>query len=312
MLRLLCFLLCLDAWSQGSLTSSCLFDFAQDAKAKALIGQTDDYVKLQQELERAQRLNSQKPQCVSDYLRRAQNSVLNFTPEEIALLNRASQELAETFKAYKLNFPKKIYYLKTNGNEEGAPYTRKNFIVFPNFSLKKNLADMRELLAHELFHILSRYNPKLRDPLYKIIGYHYCGPIIESPELKKIRITNPDAPTYEHYIKLSKKDGQEFPAIPFLYLKIKSLKEVDDHVVFRHMQLGFVKIDLKTKKTIGGIIPVEAIAPSLFKQIGNNTHYIIHPEETISDNFAQVMCGLPAKSPRIHQELKRILRNFEF
>ena len=312
MLKALFFFLCLSAWSQGSLTSSCLFDFAQGAKAQEIIGQVDSYVKLQQRLERAQRLNSQESVTQDDYLRRAQESILDFTEKEITLLNQASKELEITFRDYKLKFPEKIYYLKTNGNEEGAPYTRKNFIVFPDFSLKKNVAQMKELLAHELFHILSRYNPDLSTELYKIIGFHYCGKIAEAANLKRIRITNPDAPIYEHYITLTDKSGKRFPAIPFLHLKIKSLKEVDQNVVFRHMQLGFVKIDLKTKRTIGGIIPVEDIAPSLFAQVGNNTHYIIHPEETISDNFAQVMCGIKPKTPRIHEELKRAILNFEF
>ncbi|WDE98184.1 hypothetical protein PQO03_20415 [Lentisphaera profundi] len=308
MLRVLVFFLCLNVWSQGSLTESCLFDFAQGIKAQTLIGQEDQYTSLQQPLERAQRLHSRKAVAIKNYLRKAQNSIVDFSTKEKELLNQASAELAETFKAYKLDFPKKIYYLKTNGKEEGAPYTRKNFIVFPDSSLKKNLAELKELLAHELFHILSRYHPDLSTELYKIIGFHYCGTIKESPELKAIRITNPDAPLYQHYIMLKDKKGKTFPAIPFLHLKIKSLKEVDDHSVFRHMQLSFVKIDLKKLSTLGPIIPVEAIAPSLFKQIGDNTHYIIHPEETISDNFAQIMCGIPAKTPRIHHEIKSTLR----
>ena len=300
--------LCLSAWGQGSLSSDCLFDFAEGAKAKDLIGQRDAYVKIQEQLERAQRLGSDEGASVDDYLRQAQKSVRDFSKEEKDLLNQASSELAKSFALYNLPLPSKIYYIKTNGSEEGAPYTRENFIVFPEFSLKKNLADMKELLAHEIFHIMSRYNKKLSTELYKIIGFRYCGKIEEPPPLRRRRITNPDAPIYEHFIKLRNNKGEIFPAIPFLYLRIHSLDEVDQQSVFRHMKLGFLKIDLHTKKASGPIIPVKDIAPSLFKQIGKNTNYIIHPEETISDNFAQIMCGIEPKTKRIHDEMREVLK----
>ena len=40
-----------------------------------------------------------------------------------------------------------------------------------------------------------------------------------------------------------------------------------------------------------------------FEQVGHNTDYIIHPEETMADNFAYLVTGKKVKTPRILEEM---------
>jgi len=47
-----------------------------------------------------------------------------------------------------------------------------------------------------------------------------------------------------------------------------------------------------------------------YEQIGWNTGYNIHPEETLADNFMQVVLGTRnVSAPRIHHLLRRVLKS---
>ena len=48
-----------------------------------------------------------------------------------------------------------------------------------------------------------------------------------------------------------------------------------------------------------------------FEQIGRNTHYIIHPEEIVADNFALLALGAQkAPSPDILKGVARVLAEY--
>ena len=104
--------------------------------------------------------------------------------------------------------------IKTTGAEEGnAAYTRATAIVLPKSELGKGQDHLKKLICHELFHILSRQNPELREKLYAIIGFTKCNEIKLPPELERRKITNPDAPRNDHFIRLQI-EGQESLAVP--------------------------------------------------------------------------------------------------
>jgi len=72
------------------------------------------------------------------------------------------------------NLPSKINFIRTSGREEGeGAYTRANNIVIPrSFKFNNTNLTLISVLFHEVFHVLSRANPGLRDKLYKVIGFH--------------------------------------------------------------------------------------------------------------------------------------------
>ena len=44
------------------------------------------------------------------------------------------------------------------------------------------------------------------------------------------------------------------------------------------------------------------------EQIGRNTQYVIHPEEILAENFAQLATGQTGPSPEVHQRLREAMQ----
>ena len=91
-------------------------------------------------------------------------NILAWNEAEKQKITSAVQGIQTELEALSLPFPKKVFIVKTTGNEEGgAAYTRANAIVFPKADLKAPIAKVQEVICHELFHIMSRANPELRE-----------------------------------------------------------------------------------------------------------------------------------------------------
>ena len=83
------------------------------------------------------------------------------------------EEIKSELAFIKWQFPEVVYLVKTNGSEEGgAAYTRSNGIVLPG---RRGGGRSKGLITHELFHVLSRHNPELRDKIYAVIGFKKCS-----------------------------------------------------------------------------------------------------------------------------------------
>jgi hypothetical protein len=204
-------------------------------------------------------------------------------------------------------FPKKITFIKTTGAEEGgAFYTRDSAVMMP--AKQTDAADgelLKKTIAHELFHILSRTNPELREKLYALIGFTNCGEIEFPDELKARKITNPDAPRNDHAIRV-RANGREVNVVPILFSSAPNYDPVRDGEFFNYLQLGFVTV---SKNPNGG---ADVLAPQqlsgFFEQVGRNTDYIIHPEEILAENFALLMIGRrDVPSPDLLDRLRQAL-----
>jgi hypothetical protein len=44
------------------------------------------------------------------------------------------------------------------------------------------------------------------------------------------------------------------------------------------------------------------------EQVGRNTGYIIHPEEILAENFAQLATGKTGPTPEVHERLRAALK----
>lgn len=74
------------------------------------------------------------------------------------------------------------------------------------------------LLAHELWHVLSRNRVEARNRVYQALGYEYCGPLEWPAALERLRITNPDAPINQHWIDVTY-HGQPYHVMPIIYAR---------------------------------------------------------------------------------------------
>jgi len=152
-----------------------------------------------------------------EYLEFVGRNVLAWNAAERQKVTSAWQGIQRKLEALSLPFPKKVLLVKTTGGEEGgAPYTRTNAIILPKAEIAAPPAKLRKTICHELFHILSRANPELRETLYAGIGFMKCDEVEFPTELKARKITNPDAPANDHCILL-KIEGVDRWAIPILF-----------------------------------------------------------------------------------------------
>jgi hypothetical protein len=195
----------------------------------------------------------------------------------------------------------------TSGAEEGgAAYTRGDAIILPDKVLAEERGKLDQIVAHELFHVISRRDPARRDRLYRVIGFERCPDYVFPPELAARRITNPDAPHNDHRIRI--RDGEtEVWAIPVLYAEPGRYDPARGGEFFDYLQFRLAVVDAASRGT--RLVEVGRI-DRFFDQVGRNTKYIIHPEEILADNFALALSSKAdaAPAPAIPKAILGILR----
>lgn len=291
--------------------------FASVEEGKQLLSDRDDFVQRMSPFDRAARLRTDKDISEQEYLKFVGRNVLAWNYAEKQNVSIAFQGIQAELKALSLPFPKKVYLVKTTGKEEGgAAYTRANAIVFPLAELSVPTAKNRRTICHELFHILSRSNPDLRDKLYAAIGFQKCEDVVFPPALKSRRITNPDAPRNDHCIRLHVEEKARW-AIPILFSIAEKYDVNRGGEFFDYLQFQLLLVDLEKKpatlKPVYDVRNLQFVHPQqvsgFFEQIGKNTEYIIHPEEILAENFAHlVLRELNLPSPEIVEKMEAILK----
>ncbi len=303
--------------AQVALDGSTTLVFATVEEAAEILTTRDDFVRRMSPFDRAARMKTDRDVSEEDYLNFVGESVLPWSDAERQKIATAYQEIEAELKILSVPLPARLFFIKTTGAEEGgAAYTRSNAVVFPQGVLTSRRPGISKLLSHELFHVLSRANPDLREKLYAAIGFVKCGEVELPPALDLRRITNPDAPANDHCIRVQV-SGQDRWAVPILYSSVEKY-DVKRGGEFLHY-LRFQLLLIARSEDSSAARPLEnAQGPILLEtdqvsgyleQVGRNTGYIIHPEEILADNFSLlVLRQRNVPSPTILENLERILR----
>jgi hypothetical protein len=289
------------------LRSGCAAHFATDTEAAQVLGQKDDFIERLSPFDRSARVKTDQPVPEDRFLTFIKSNVSVWTDTEKTKVQNAITAIRPALEKVSVNFPKQVLFIKTTGAEEGnAFYTRDTAIVMPGAAVDKASPDLlKKTIAHELFHILSRTNPDVKEKLYQTIGFNRCDEIELPPDLAARKITNPDAPRNDHAIKLQF-GGKEVSAVPILLAKSDRYDRARGGEFFDYMQLKFLVIQPKANGKPELIDP--AYVSHFFEQIGRNTDYVIHPEEILADNFALlVIGGEPPRSPQIVEKMRELI-----
>jgi hypothetical protein len=276
----------------------------------------DEFIQRLSPFDRSARMKTDKAVSVGELLEFIGTNVVDWTKEETQKVQAAIEATQPLFRNLPLSLPQTVQLIKTTGAEEGnAAYTRSTAIVLPKSEFSKSQKDLQKLICHELFHILSRQNPELREKLYAIIGFTTCNEIKLPPELERRKITNPDAPRNDHFIRVQI-DGHESLAVPVLLSSVETYDVKRGGEFFAYLQFQFLVVEKeadseKLKPVINGSVPKLAgpeRVSGFMEQVGRNTDYIIHPEEILADNFALLVLNeqnIP--SPEIPRKMREIL-----
>ena len=203
----------------------------------------DDFIQRLSPFDRSARMKTDKAVSEGELLEFIGRNVVDWTSEEMQTVQAAIEAIQPLLRDLPLSLPPTVQFIKTTGAEEGnAAYTRATAIVLPKSALGKSQEDLQKLICHELFHILSRQNPELREKLYGIIGFTKCNEIKLPPELERRKITNPDAPRNDHFIRLQI-DGHESLAVPILLSSVETYDVKRGGEFFEYLQFQFLVVE---------------------------------------------------------------------
>ena len=295
--------------------------FATVAEGSGVLGMEDDFTRRMSPFDRQARLKAAGAVSGAEHRAFAARSVLEWSDRDRRRIAEAMRGLDVRFTQLGVGFPKRILLVKTSGDEEGgAAYTRGEAIMLPAKVFGSDLPALRRLLCHELFHVLSRSAPELRRKLYASIGFEPCGEVTLPGDFERRRITNPDAPAFDHGIRV-RVDGVERWMVPVLWSRTSDYDAKAGKAFFETMEFRLMAVRLEGDP-VRGVPEIDADgapimtkpedAEGFFEQVGRNTGYLIHPEEILADNFEILLAGdRRPPNPEIVKRLGEILRQGE-
>jgi hypothetical protein len=290
--------------------------FASQTEGRQVLVAKDDFIQRLSPFDRSARMKTDKAVSTGELLEFIGKNVVDWTKEETQTVRAAIEAMQPLFRDLPLSWPPTVQLIKTTGAEEGnAAHTRSTAIVLPKAVLGKNQQELQQLICHELFHVLSRQNPGLREELYGIIGFTKCNEIKLPPELERRKITNPDAPRNDHFVRLQI-GGQESLGVPVLLSTVETYDVKRGGEFFAYLQFQFLVVEkdsgsanLKalSEGSLPKLVGMERVL-GFMEQVGKNTDYIIHPEEILADNFALlVLNSHNVASPEILRKMREVI-----
>ncbi len=298
-----------EAWAQEVV-------FASAAEAKKILSANDSYMAGMSPFDRQARMRTDRTASAEEFIAFYSSAAMEWGNDEKARIDAAWKKIQPAVTALGLPLPDKVYIVKTSGREEAdAAYTRANAIILPPAMLNTTDEELQKLLAHELFHVATRANPSLARQLYETIGFHHCGEVQLPANVAARRISNPDTPINDACIRV-KVGGQKVQAMPILVSTSETYDMARGGTFFDYLALAFLLVDTpagssnpQILRDAGGLrIAGLQDLSGFFEQVGENTKYIIHPEEILADNFALLVTGeRNVPSPQVLAQMKAVL-----
>ena len=299
------------------LTDKNVVIFATKAQSQQILSTADSFTRNMTSFDRSVRLKSDRTLSSEEFLRFAGSCALDWSPGEVTFITASLNDLKAGLSRYSQLLPAEILFIKTTGNEEfKSAYTRQNAIILPPNKLDRPRDRMALLIAHELFHIISRHDHVLRESLYSAIGFQPCGKI-KMPSLLKDRILkNPDTPDTDYYVCLSHQ-GKPFYGVPLFSFKDGRCDIQHGEAILQYLEVNYLAVE----PVEGGWQPLEIDgrpvlihqreALGLAEQAGRNTNYDICADEILAENFVLLVSGkLDVPSPEILEKIGVLLRSY--
>jgi hypothetical protein len=270
--------------------------FADGGAAKAILTTEDGFVRALSPFDRAARLKTDQDVATAAYLRFVGDQARSWTTDERRNLDVQWCALARAVaaKGWKLTLPKTVSLVKTSGQEEGqTPYTRGDAIIVPE-RVAPSVPVV--LLAHELFHILSRQLakavPARLNELYQIVGYQPLdGELAVPAELRPLAITNPDSYAIHHAVKVKAGDTTVL-AVPFLFASRPRYDVQKGGEFFQYLQFKLLPVHRAGKTwqvdrdSNQRLVVLDPSATNYTELVGRNTDENFQADELLANNFA--------------------------
>lgn len=293
--------------SQTSLS----YRFATRAEAQMLVTDIDNYTTNWNQFDiesRLQKTNGKK----SELLRLAMDETRNWSDTEKEKVKKVLNLLQNqiTKQKFNLTFPEEIIIIKTTQKEEKSSkaYTRDNWIALGEQILSQNTDTLTQVITHELFHILSRENHAFKKAVFATIGFNVLDKNIIFPsDINLKRISNPNINSYDSYATFTI-NGQKQNCTMVLY----SEKPYNGGQLTDYMQIGLIPLNeqnIPIQENNNTVIYPLTAASDFYDIVGQNTTYVIDPEEIAAENFRLAFLNIKeVKTPQIVEKIKEILK----
>jgi hypothetical protein len=260
------------------------------------------------------------------YIEFLKSDVEGFTADDAEFMEKVLKKMFKTVSEVNAGiFPDTLKLIKTKGTHYGASvwYTRDNCIVIPQGELEaKKTNSFTHTMYHELFHVYSRLNAAKRAKLYQLIGFEKIGleKLQLPPALAARVLYNPDGVDFAQKISLKTSDSTTIQAIPIIYANnvgaLAGQSQFFGYLEFNLFQIlpnddGTWKVVVK-EDGFSSTLKMNEL-PDFYRQIKDNTGYIIHPDEVLADNFSFIMVekNSPQYTAKFSAEGKKLLKDVE-
>lgn len=281
--------------------------FAEPAPARGVLGADDDWVRATSPLQRRLLAGAAAAAAPARFRAAQADAALAWTAEGRARWQAALAAIAPALNRLALPWPAEILLVSTDGRESAnQPHTRAHAIMLPRRFEQQGYGDA-EVLAHELWHVLSRHRPDLAQRLYALIGYEPVAELEWPRAWAAIRLANPDAPRHRHAMRLTI-DGRTTWVMPVVVIGAGGPHEtLLDRIEPRLLEVLPGTGGAPTRARLRGGQPVwhdiDANAEFL-QRLGGNTDYTMHPEETVADNVMFLVVGRKVPNPALLEAMR--------
>jgi hypothetical protein len=287
----------------GCLTKTTLSDrltFAGIDRAREILGRSDEWARQLSAFDRGVRMRTTEPTNTRDFLEFISGEAAAWSYDEEVYWQSLIDQLSEALEGMNLNIPD-AWMMKTTGLEEfNAAYVRNQSIILPRGRVDIAGDVKRDffLLAHELFHMLSREYPARRDELYALLGFRRFAGFEYPVELEDRRLSNPIYGDRYEYALTVQTDSGPVDVTPVYQSAVPleeliAISEGGIRAIFQAVDFVLLPVDTTTRTVLrddsGKPIVYKFEETNWIERMQRNSSYIIHPDELMAENFALLM-----------------------
>ena len=291
------------------------YRFADKAEGQELLLSNTEYFNGLTENDLQFRQQS-KDATLEEQMTFAKDQVMDFSDEQKTIVSETMDRLEGIIEEREYQLPPldEITFICTTMKEEcdASAYTHGTQIYLKGDFIESCKGDSdREnyllyVMAHELFHCLTRCNPDFRADMYQMIHFTVQEKEYElPPSVLEYYISNPDVEHHNAYATFEI-DGKPIDCYLAFATKKHFRKEGDSF--FDTGTAVLVPVDGTDKY----YYPEDAA--NYFEVLGENTDYTIDPEECMADNFGYLIAydaegpeGKGYKTPEIIDNIRDYL-----
>jgi hypothetical protein len=288
--------------------------FASVADGRRVLTADDDWLAATGGFQRRAMMGRAQPVTLAQFRQWNGDAVQPWSASQRERWHAAARAIEARVRELRLPLPDETLLVSSNGQESaGMPYTRANAIVITTGGEAMPRAMDGWLMAHELWHVVSRHAPSLADRVYSEIGFEPVPQLAWPAAWDEIRIANPDAPVNRHALAADV-DGRNVLLTPVLVAARTTLRPNEPFTALFELRLLEVQPDADGRSSHAvmhdGAPRWHAISrvPAFLERSGGNTPYVIHPEETMAENVAHLLTGRPARNADLLRRIEAALR----